>query len=465
MGLIKAIGGSAGGVLADQWREFFYCDSISNDVLLTKGQKRITKRSSNTRGEDNIITDGSIVAINEGQAMAIVEQGEIVEYCDVAGEFVYNSKTSPSMLTGRLMKGFFNSSDEFKDRFTFGGSPGVDQRVYYFNTKHICSNLFGTPAPVPFKIIDKEAGISLSVNVRCNGEYSFQIINPVLFFKNVCGNVEDEYRKSGIIKTMKSELISALNPAFSAISSLGISYDQIPAHQSDLLEAIDKALEKKWTKLRGMKIVSISINSTTLGEEDFERLKKWEDRSINRDATMAAATLIEAQSEAMKSAAENDAGAMMGFMGMNMANQSTGFNAQNLFQMGQSQKQSRQPEQPESNNNWKCSCGATNTGNFCTECAKPKPSPKNTWKCSCGATNTGNFCTECANPKPKSKEGWECSCGNINRGKFCSECGKRKPAGAPLYECDKCGWIPKDPKNPPNFCPECGDRFDDEDIK
>ena len=235
---------------------------------------------------------------------------------------------------------------------------------------------------------------------------------------------------------------------------------------------MNTALSAKWGELRGLKVVSIALGSVTLPEEDAEMIKQAQRAAIMRDPTMAAATLVGAQADAMKTAAGNQAGAMTGFMGMGMAmNAGGGMNAQNLFAMGQQNQQAQQqaaaaPAAP-SADGWKCSCGAVVTGNFCPECGAKKPEPvqSGAWKCKCGAAATGKFCPECGSPKPADTDGWTCSCGTVNKGKFCQSCGAKKPEGAPLYRCDKCGWEPEDPTDPPKFCPECGDIFDDNDRK
>jgi membrane protease subunit (stomatin/prohibitin family) len=441
MGLISAGIGAIGGVLADQWKEFFYCDAIDKNVLVVKGQKRISGRSSNTKGNDNIISNGSLIAVADGQCMIIVEQGKIVEVCAEPGEFVYDTSTEPSIFTGKLGEGIKNTFKLIGKRFTFGGDPGKDQRVYYFNTKEIVENKFGTPTPIPFRVVDRNIHLDIDVSVRCSGLYSYRIADPLLFYANVCGNVERDYTRDQIDSQLKTEFVSALQPAFARISELEVRPSALPGHAEELSDAMNVALSKKWGELRGLQVVSIAMNPITLSEEDAELIKKAQHAAIMRDPNMAAATLVEAQSQAMKDAAKNSAGAMTGFMGMGMAQQAGGANAANLFAMGQ-QQAAQQPAQP-----------------------APAAAPAaNTWKCGCGAENTGKFCIECGKPKPA--DGWACpKCGTVNKGRFCMECGEKKPAGEPLYKCDKCGWEPEDPKHPPKFCPECGDPFDDKDVQ
>ena len=466
MGLIKAGIGALGGTLADQWKEFFYCEAIDKDTLVVKGQKRMTSRSSNTKGNDNIISNGSGIAVADGQCMIIVEQGKIVEVCAEPGQFTYDSSTEPSIFTGKLGTSIKETFKTIGKRFTYGGDTGKDQRVYYFNTKEIIDNKFGTANPIPFRVVDRNIGLDIDVSVRCNGVYSYKIADPLLFYTNVCGNVSSEYRRSEIDGQLKTEFISALQPAFAKISELEIRPSAIPGHVEELSQAMNESLTAKWGKLRGLEIVSIAMNPVTLPEEDAEMIKQAQRTAIMRDPTMAAATLVGAQADAMKAAAENKNGAMMGFMGMGMAQQAGGMNAQNLYAMGQQQQQAAAPAAPAAPkaDGWTCSCGTVNTAKFCQNCGKPKPAPAESWTCSCGAVNTGKFCLECGKPKPAA-DGWTCFCGAVNKGKFCMECGKPKPAGEPLYRCDKCGWEPKDPKHPPKFCPECGDPFDDRDIQ
>ena len=442
MGLIKAGIGALGGVLADQWKEFFYCDSLENDVLMVKGSKRVSGRSSNTKASDNIISNGSGIAVADGQCMIIVEQGKVVEVCAEPGEFTYDSSTEPSIFTGKLGDTIKETFKTVGKRFTYGGDTGKDQRVYYFNMKEIMDNKFGTANPFMFEVVNKRIGMARTVQVRCNGVYSYKITDPLLFYTKIAGNVDDEYRREEIDMQLKTEFISALQPAFARLTELELRPAQIPAHTAELKDAMNAALKSEWTDRRGISVESIALNPITLTDEDMKKITQMEDAAtMGSNPFMMAGRMTDAQASAMEAAANNPNGAMNGFMGFNMAmGANGGFNAAQMYQAGvQQQQQFAQQQQ-----------------------AAPAPAADG-WKCACGATVSGKFCTECGAKKPE--EGWTCSCGAVNKGKFCPNCGQKKPEGAPLYQCDKCGWKPEDPHNPPKFCPECGDRFDENDIK
>ena len=462
MGLIKAALGAAGGVMADQWLEYFYCDSLPENVMAVKGQKRSSGRSSNTRGSDNIISNGSVIAVADGQCMVIVDQGKVTEFCAEPGEFKYDASTEPSLFYGKLGKNILDTFKNIGKRFTFGGEAPKDQRVYYFNTKELIGNKYGTPSPVPFRVVDQRAGIDIDIAIRCFGEYSYRICDPILFYTNVCGNVSGDYTRDRLESQLKTELLTALQPAFAKISEQGIRYSALPGHTMEMADALNDVLSSKWRNLRGLEIVSFGVSSVKASEEDEAMLKELQRNAAFMDPTRAAAHLVGAQASAMQAAANNqNAGPAMAFMGMNMAGQAGGVNAQSLYQMGAQQQAAPAAA------GWTCACGQSGiTGKFCPNCGKPKPAPApaaGSWACSCGATATGKFCPECGKPRP-ADTGWTCSCGAVNKGKFCAECGKPKPAGTPKYKCDKCGWEPEDPTHPPKFCPECGDPFDEGDI-
>ena len=444
MGLIKAALGAAGGVLADQWREYFYCEALSADVLGVKGEKRQSGRSSNTKGEDNIISNGSIIAVATGQCMIIVEQGKVVDICAEPGEYTYDTSTEPSIFAGNLGESILQTFKNIGKRFTFGGEAPKDQRIYYINTKELIGNKYGTPSPVPFRVVDQNIGLDMDISIRCFGEYSYKVSNPLLFYTNIMGNVTGEYNRNELDGQLKTELMTALQPAFAKISEMGIRYSALPGHTMELADALNNVLSGKWRDLRGIEVVSFGVSSVKASDEDEAMIKELQRNATFRNPTMAAAHLVGAQAAAMQSAAANEgAGSAMAFMGMNMAGGAGGMNAQNLFQMGQQQAAPPQPAPP----------------------AAP-PAAAAGWICPCGnAGNIGKFCAECGQPQPAAAAGWTCSCGTVNKGKFCAECGGSKPAGVPQYKCDKCGWEPEDLTKPPKFCPECADPFDDGDIK
>jgi len=462
MGLIKAAKGSAGGILADQWRDYFYCESMASDVLAVKGRKRVSGRSSNNKGSDNIISNGSIINVNEGQCMLIVESGLIVDVCAEPGEYVYDTSTEPSVFCGDLGENIKSVFQTMGKRFTFGGEAPKDQRIYFFNTKELTGNKYGTPNPVPFRVVDERAAIDIDVGVRCFGTYSIKLTNPMLFYKEVCGNVASEFRYSEIEDQMKSELLTALQPTFAHISAMGIRYSALMGHTKEISQALKEELTADWAEGRGIELKKFGISSLSINPEDEKMLKEMQRNTAFMDPTRGAAHMIGSAGDAMKTAAGNTSGAAMAFMGMGMAQNAGGVNAQNLYAMGAQQQSSA------SANAWKCSCGNTATGNFCSVCGGKKPEPKaaDSWTCpSCGSESKGKFCTECGCKKPDPKPaGWTCSCGAVNKGKFCSECGAKKPAEVPQYKCDKCGWEPEDPTKAPKFCPECGDPFDSGDI-
>ena len=437
MGLLKAGVGALGGVLADQWRDYFYCESMDADVLVTKGVKRTGGRSSNKKGEDNIISNGSIININDGQCMIIVESGKVVDLCAEPGEFVYDTGTEPSIFYGGLGENIKKSFSQIGKRFTFGGDAGKDQRVYYFNTKEIMGNKYGTPSPIPFRIMDQAIGFPLDIKIRCHGEYSYRITNPMLFYTNVCANVENEFTREEIDSQLKSELLTALQPAMFKISQNNIYYGAIPAYTMQLADELNEILSSKWRDRRGVEIVEFGVSSVNATEEDEARILEYQrSTAMGRDSNLARGHMLGSTAQAMNTAAANESGAAMGFMGMGMAQNMTGAMAGMINGQSSPNQPTMQNQQVNVSSGWKCECGTENNSKFCMNCGKPQPQAN----------------------------GWTCSCGTVNQGKFCQNCGNKKPADAPLYKCDKCGWEPEDPANPPKFCPECGDLFDENDL-
>ncbi len=424
MGLIVAAAGALSGTLKDQWKEYFYCESLSTDVLVSKGINTNKKK-----GTDNVISDGSKIAVADGQCMIIVENGKVMDVCAEPGAYIYDTNTSPSIFGGKFLEGLKGVAKETWARFQFGGGAGKDQRIYYFNLKEIMGNKYGTATPIPFRIVDRNIGLDMDISIRCNGEFSYRIVNPMLFYTNVCGNVSGDYERSEIDSMLKTELLTAMQPALGKIADMGIRYSAITGHTEELATFLNESLSKKWTELRGLEVVSFGINSLTIPKEDEDMIKNYQRKAMLKDDAFANAALKDAAAEAMVAAANNQGGAMNGFVGMNMAGNMAG----NLFTQTQQQPAAAQPASP---------------------APTPVQAPADGWTCSCGTVNTGKFCAECGQPKPV-EDTWTCSCGTVNKGKFCSECGKPKATAA---KCSNCGWTAEEGVSP-KFCPECGTKF------
>ena len=431
MGLIRAAMGAAGGAMADQWLDFFFAEAMPNNVLVTRGQRQRTGRGVNTKGHENIIANGSGIAVADGQCMIIVEQGRIMDFCAEPGQYTWNQSSEPSVFSGSLGTSVINTFKTMGRRFAHGGDTGKDQRVYYFNIRELVNNKFGTATPVPFRVVDTNIGLDIDITLRCNGMYSFKMTDPLLFYTNVSGNVERDFTTEQIDQQMKAEFLTALKPAFARLSAMGLRYSAIPGHTMELTEALNESLSEKWGGLRGISVVSVAINSLSAPKEDEDMIKELQRKAVMRDPGMAGAAIVSAQAEAMKAAASNEGGAMMGFMGLGMAQQAGGMNAQDLLMAGQQQRAAQQAAAPAPTTSaapaaggWKCACGVDNTGRFCQECGTQRPEPAGNWTCACGVANTGRFCQECGTPRPAAD--WTCNCGTVNTGRFCQECGAQR---------------------------------------
>lgn len=441
LGAVGAAAGAVKGVFADQWKDYFYCDALTPEVLVAKGRKRTSNRSANRRGSDNIITSGSVVAVADGQCMIIVDNGKVADLCASPGEFVYDASSEATIFSGDLAEGITKTFETIGQRFTFGGEAPKDQRVYYVNIKEITGNKFGTASPVPFRVVDKNAGLDMDIGLRCFGEYSYHIVDPILFYTNVCGNVAEDYQRTALESQLKSELLGALQPALARISQLGVRYSAIVGHTQELAEALNDELSDKWRDMRGIEMVSFGISSLTASQEDEQMIKELQRNAAFRDPNMAAAHMVGAQASAMQAAANNEgAGPATAFMGMNMAVNAGGVDASDLFRMGRS-------EQPQAH-----------TGDSNVASVRNKADGAS-WICpSCGAKAQGNFCSECGAKRPQTIENeWKCpQCGTLNQGNFCSECGCKRPQTSLHFQCSKCGWESQEMKSAPKFCPNCG---------
>lgn len=387
MGFISATLSAAGGTMRDQWKEYFYCDALNNGTVCVKASRK-TKGFGN-RGNDNIITENSIISIADGQCAVVVEQGQIIDICAEPGEYRFDSSTQPSIFNGSLSEGVRNTIAEIGKRITFGGNASTDQRIYYFNTRELTSLKYGTASPVPFRVVDTRAGIDMDIRIKAFGEYSIRVTNPVLFYTNVCGNISSFYQISELEDQLRSELLTALQPAFASISAKGVRYSELPAYTTELTDLLNELLSKKWKDLRGIEIVSFGMNSIKADEEDEKILRDMQKDAAYTNPNLGAAALVGAQAQAMRDAANNANGAMNGFVGVNSAMNAGGVNANVLYQQAQT-------------TGWTCpKCGSINQGRFCSNCGTKNPALTE-WICpTCGTHNAGNFCSSCGEKKPQ----------------------------------------------------------------
>ncbi|MBE5915935.1 MAG: SPFH domain-containing protein [Pseudobutyrivibrio ruminis] len=378
MGLIKAFTGSVSGELANQWKEFFVCDSMSADVLIKRAEHKVSGRSSNTKGDQDVITKGSALIVNEGQCALLVDSGKIIDVAAEAGAYEWEDNGSASIFAG----GFADVFKELGSRFTFGGEKPVQQRIYFVNTKDIVGLKFGTPSPIPFRILDTNVGLDMDTTLKCNGNYSLKVSDPTQLYVTLAGNVKDEYNIEDIQEQLRATFIQSLQPALGKLTNLGVRPSSIPNYTKEISEAMGQELDKDWTEKYGLAITSVQILTTQIPDEDAATLKELQKSGALRDQSMAGATLIQAQAQAMKDAANNANGAAMGFFGMNMAMQAGGANGADLLNTGAANQQmaqtgqmvgQSQPGQPQQNR-WFCpNCGNENYGNFCVNCGTKRP--------------------------------------------------------------------------------------------
>jgi len=385
MGLIQAFKGAVSSTLADQWKEFIYCDALGADTLIQKGQKRVTDASSNQHGSDNIITHESRIVVNEGQALLVVENGKIIDFSVEPGAYTFKSDTEPSLFAGGF-KGLIDSFKKVGQRFTYGGQPQNDQRVYYVNLKEIPNNKFGVGG-VPFR----DAEFGFTIQLKGFGIYSYKIEDPILFFSHVAANVTDRYLAANLDDQLKAEFQQAIQVALGNLSATGISYDKIPQYTKELTINVDKMLDEDWKQVRGLVVVSIGFASITPDEESAKKIAQFQEARVYSNAQMLGGRLGGAQATAMENAAKNENGAMNGFIGMGFAQQAGGASAAQFIQPGQ-------PAAPQ---------------------APAAPAPT-AWTCNCGAQNTGNFCQNCGAKRPVG-----CTHPNANGSVFCPDCGAK----------------------------------------
>lgn len=419
MGLIKTAINTVKGAIGDQWKDAIHCGQLGNDTIMRRGI-----RQNPGKGSPDIIANGSVIMVEENVCMMTVDNGKITNIVTEPGAYTFDSSSAPSIFAGQI-------GDAFKDvwtRFTHGGNPSSQQRVVYINLMPLPGIPFGTQTPMPYF----DPAYNTSIDLRFFGTFEIQIADAEMAFKfynqvATKGSQAGDLKANDIFKTeqYKKEFMQAMMKSLNMLSNKGVRYSQISAYLDDLTSEAQAATKNNWQE-RGFKITNVAMSPATLTDESKkllgDRLKA--DTMLGGDVQRA--MMAGSVARATEAAAGNKGGAMMGFMGMNMAQQMGG-NLMGGFEPAPPTHQAQQAQQsaltPPPAAGWTCSCGAVNGGNFCSECGGGKPAAPSEWKCSCGASNAGKFCSECGSGKPAGS--WKCSCGVENTGKFCSECGKK----------------------------------------
>ena len=453
MGIIKAAIGAAGGGLADQWLETIEPAEMDNTTLATYGVKvrKNDSRSSNKKGTEDIISNGSIIHVPVNTYMLLVDGGKIISATEEEGYYQVDNSTSPSIFfqasdkvetagygnTGqnaiKRPGGLVNTLKDSWERFKFGGTSPLKQTVVYINKQEIPDIRFGTKTPVPYTDRVLVPGRVVPCKVTSFGTYSIKIGDPLLFYSEVYSKTNNvSLSTMDLAEQYINEFLMAYTTALASLSTNNVLVSDIPIKTLELGQYMAEVLDKEWLSKRGFYIHSVGIAGISFDEKTNELLDKYANISIMMDPNARAARMTEGMAAGLQAAGSNSGGAMVGFAGMAM-----GMNAAGAMGLMPGQQLANGPGNPAASTvagGWVCSCGNTMAAEsaFCSKCGSKKPaslSPAggDVWQCSCGrSVSEGVFCPSCGKRKPEDKK-WTCSCGNITSDMFCSKCGTKKP--------------------------------------
>ncbi len=387
MGIIKAAVGSIGGTLADQWKEVIKADSMTNATLITKGiaYRKNDKRNSNTKGSDGVITDGSIIHVEENQFMLMTDGGKIIDYSAEPGYFTVNTGTAPSLFNGQ-------ADDAIRDafyRFQFGGISPKSMQVYFVNTQEIRDVPFGTQSPVNY--FDNFYNAELSL--RANGYYSIRIVNPLLFYVEMAPKDGTPLLIKDLQRICLSEFLTCFQTAIGQMSVKGERISHIAAKSTELAKLMSTILDEDWTKRRGMLIESVGINSITYDDASQKLINMRNQGAMLGDASIRNGYVQGAVARGIESAGSNPAGAGAAFMGINM-----GMNQAGSFVAAAGETNKQAPAQNGTSASWTCpECNTAASGNFCPNCGAKKPASSFCGECGSKVAPGSKFCPGCGN--------------------------------------------------------------------
>lgn len=424
MGLIKAIAGSIGGTMRDQWLDLIKCDNMDMDTLMVK---QTTKSGQ--------ISKGSRIIVAPGQVAVIYDTGAVLDATAEEGVYTFDQSSSPSFFGGQFGPVF----KEMWQRFSYGGTPAKEQAVFYFNIKEIMDNKFGTATPILFQdweraTLSKTTGqpMPLALRIRCYGKYTYRLDDMGIFMRQYAGT-GNVVKKDVLNEQMRTEVVGALNKVVNALGSKEnkISVLELPSHTDDMKRLMDEGVFDQPIRDRGVRLVGFTIENVSLDDESQKKLDAYDygEGSLSRGSIL----------NTMNTAAGNEGGAGTGFMGIGMMGGAMGGFGnlipnnptpqpqypQQGYGVGYGQPPVQQPA-PQQPAGIPCpKCGTMITGKFCPNCGEPAPAPKVAKKCpKCGTETTGKFCPECGTPIPADEGPKKCpKCGTETTGKFCPECG------------------------------------------
>lgn len=388
MGLIKAAASAIGSTMHDQWKEAIRCEDLGNEILMVK-------KTTPT----GVITNKSTIIVAPGQCAIIYDNGKVIDATAEEGVYEFDESSSPSFFAGQFGEVF----KEMWQRFTYNGATSKQQAVFFFNTKEIMDNKFGTPAPIPFQdwshaIPNQMTGenIPLRVEIKCFGKYTFKISNPALFMSEIAGTA-DVYKKADVVEQIRTEVMAVFQNVTNELgnSKYKVPVLEMPSYTDEIKQMMDAAVYDENTKRRGLTITGFAVESVTLTEESE---KKIDDYELSANSYMQQGRLVGAYAEATQKAAENANGAANGFMGIGMMNmasgnvvggaatgpwqnnpqpvqqQNTQVNPQPAQQQNEQASTPSQSTESDTEKKWVCECGVENPGKFkfCGACGKQK---------------------------------------------------------------------------------------------
>lgn len=480
MGLIKLAGdviGSATGALggavnAAMFKEYFESGDMSDGILMKRADRIVTAGSKNTRSDDNLITSGSVIDVQEGQCMIIVESGKIVEFCAEPGPYKYDSSASPSLFYGDN-KGLKAAAGEFLAQWSAGGQRLTTQRVYFINLGELIAQpIKWGCGDVPFHHaqVYRATGsvLEMDMTLKVNGQATVKIDDPVKFFKVIGAQKVGSDTKAiirvnddGILSNLKAGLVDHISTAISNISyEQQIPYTAIKSKDKDIKAYINNELANEWGGQRGFVIANLNINAPVPSDKNREDLENLQNSfNISQNTVAANYDIQKTMARGVEAAGQNGGAAGLFGVGMGMGAVGAG-NWGNLQGQTPAQVNPQPPMGP-----------APAAPVYATAAPAAAPAPADAWTCpTCGATMTGNFCHNCGSkkPEPVADGAWTCSCGNANPAGalYCSKCGSKKPDVKRIMKCDKCGWeATLEEATGMKFCPKCGDPITEADFQ